>query len=110
MNIGVGSWIERRARVTPAHVALVHGDVRHTYDELARRIRRLAHALRTLGVRRGDRVSWLGENHPAFLELLFATAKLGAVLAPINHRQDSAAVAALLGDYAPAVTVVDGSR
>src|SRR5215472_6481512 len=110
MDGGVGSWIERRARVTPAHVALVHGDVRHTYDELARRIRRLAHALRTLGVRRGDRVSWLGENHPAFLELLFATAKLGAVLAPINHRQDSAAVAALLGDYAPAVTVVDGSR
>jgi fatty-acyl-CoA synthase len=110
MNIGVGSWIERRARVTPARVALVHGDVRHTYDELARRIRRLAHALRALGVQRGDRVSWLGENHPAFLELLFATTKLGAVLAPINHRQDSAAVAALLGDYSPAVTVIDSPR
>src|SRR5215467_6217001 len=109
MNIGVGSWIERRARVTPAHVALVHGDVRHTYDELARRIRRLAHALRALGVRRGDRISWLGGNHPAFLELLFATAKLGAVLAPITHRQDPAHIGALLADYSPVVAVVDAS-
>src|SRR5215831_5399904 len=110
MNTGVGSWIERRARVTPGRVALVHGEVRHTYDELARRIRRLAHALRGLGVHRGDRVSWLGENHPAFLELLFATTRLGAVLAPINHRQDPAAIAALLVDYSPAVAVVDTSR
>lgn len=109
MDGGVGSWIERRARTTPERVALVHGDVRYTYDELARRIRRLAHALRALGAGRGDRVSWLGANHPAFLELLFATAKLGAVLAPINHRQDPAHIAALLADYSPVVAVVDAS-
>jgi len=104
---GVGSWIERRARTTPDRVALVHGDARRTYAELAARIRRLAHGLRGLGVGRGDRVVWLGANHPAFLELLFAAGKLGAVLAPINHRLAPPAIGALVSEYAPVVAVVD---
>ncbi|HEY6589625.1 MAG TPA: AMP-binding protein, partial [Actinomycetota bacterium] len=49
-NFGVGSWIERRARIAPAQVALVGGDRSLTYAELARRIRRLANGLRRLGV------------------------------------------------------------
>ena len=31
-------------------------------------------------------MAWLGPNHPAFLESLFAAGLLGAVLAPVNHR------------------------
>ena len=50
----------------------------------------------TLGVQRGDRVGWLGANHPAFLEVLFATAKLGAVMAPVNHRLDHAVIGEVL--------------
>ena len=83
---GVGSWIERRARIAPDHVALVHGTTRRSYAELAERVGRLSSGLRELGVVHGDRVGWLGESHPAFLETLFAAAKLGAVFAPVNHR------------------------
>ena len=72
---GVGSWIERRARIAPDQPALIHGEWRCTYGELANRVRRLAHGFRELGVRRGDRVGWLGANHPAFLEVLFATSE-----------------------------------
>jgi acyl-CoA synthetase (AMP-forming)/AMP-acid ligase II len=104
---GVGSWIERRARIAPEQPALIHGEASCTYGELANRVRRLAHGLRTLGVRRGDRVGWLGANHPAFLELLFATAKLGAVIAPVNHRLDHAAMGEVLREYAPTVVVVE---
>src|SRR5580765_4078333 len=86
----VGSWIERRARVAPDHVALVHGERSWTYGELAGRIRRLAGGLRRLGVGPGDRVAWLGPNHPAFLEALFASGLLGAALAPVNHMLDAA--------------------
>ena len=57
-----------------------------TYAELAERIRRLAAGLDRLGVGRGDRVAWLGPNHGAFLEAIFAAGTLGAVLAPVNHR------------------------
>ena len=85
---GVGSWIERIARTRPDRVALIHGETRTSYASLAARVRRLANGLRDVGVERGARVVWLGANHPAFLETLFATATTGAVLAPINHRLD----------------------
>ncbi|MGZ4241000.1 MAG: AMP-binding protein [Actinomycetota bacterium] len=106
---GVGSWIERRARNAPDHPALIHGDARRSYAQLAERIRRLSHALRGMGVQRGDRVGWLGANHPAFLEVLFASAKLGAVLSPVNHRLNASVIRDLLQDFSPTVVVVEGS-
>ena len=39
-----------------------------------------------LGIRAGDRVAYLGPNHPTFLETLFATGLLGAVFVPLNSR------------------------
>jgi fatty-acyl-CoA synthase len=106
---GIGSWVDRRAQLSPERPALVHGDVSWTYAELASRVRRLANGLRAQGVGRGDRVGWLGANHPAFLELLLATAQLGAVLAPVNHRIDAEVIRALLEDYAAEVVVVERS-
>jgi fatty-acyl-CoA synthase len=107
LDRGVGSWIERRARIAPDQPALIHGVGRCTYGELAIRIRAVARGLSELGVRRGDRVGWLGANHPVFLEVLFATAKLGAVMAPVNHRLDDAVIAAVLDGYSPTVVVVE---
>ena len=53
---------------------------------------------------------WLGANHPAFLEVLFATAKLGAVLAPVNHRLEHSMIGALVADYSSEVAVLgDGA-
>jgi acyl-CoA synthetase (AMP-forming)/AMP-acid ligase II len=109
VNFGVGSWIERRARIAPAQVALVGGDRSLTYAELARRIRRLANGLRRLGVRRGDRVAWLGPNHPAFLESLFASGLLGAALAPVNHRLAADGIRAVLADTEPSVLMQHGA-
>ncbi|MHC0431406.1 acyl-CoA synthetase [Streptomyces sp. O3] len=85
-NQGIGSWPARRARRTPDRTALVHEDRVWTYRELHQRVLRLAHALRALGARRGDRIAYLGPNHPAFLETLFAAGALGAVFVPLNTR------------------------
>ena len=104
-NAGVGSWIERRARAAPDGVALIAGDCPVTYSELAGRVRRLANGLRTLGVAKGDRVAWLGPNHPAFLESLFAAGLLGAALAPVNHRLDEAEISWVLEDIKPRVLI-----
>jgi fatty-acyl-CoA synthase len=104
---GVGSWIERRARVAPDHVALVHGATRRSYAELAERIGRLSDTLLELGVAPGERVGWLGDNHPAYLETLFAVAKLGAIFAPVNHRLPAVAIAGVLDDYAVKIVIVN---
>lgn len=105
---GVGSWIERRARISPDHPAIVAGETYRSYAELARRIRRLAHGFRQLGVQRGDRIGWLGPNHPAFLEALFASAKLGAVFAPANHRLDPATIGRVFEDIGPRCVLTMG--
>jgi hypothetical protein len=40
-------------------------------------------------------------------EVLFATAKLGAVMAPVNHRLDDAVIADVLTGYSPMLVVVE---
>ena len=93
----------------PDHPALIYGEARWSYRELASRVRRLAHGFHELGVQPGDRVGWLGANHPAFLEVLFAVAKLGAVAAPVNHRLDHAVISDVLVGCSPTVVVVEQS-
>ncbi|MEV4429928.1 long-chain fatty acid--CoA ligase [Streptomyces sp. NPDC049602] len=85
-NQGIGSWPARRNRKSPRRTALLHEGRAIDYAELHDRCTRLAHALRGAGVGRGDRVAYLGPNHPAYLETLFATGLLGAVFVPLNTR------------------------
>jgi fatty-acyl-CoA synthase len=49
-------------------------------------IARCAAGLAARGVGRGDRVAFLGQNHPSQVVLLFACARLGAVQVPLNWR------------------------
>lgn len=85
-NQGLGSWIDRRRIKSAEATALVFGENILTYADLAERIDRLANALAERGVAAGSRVAYLGENHPAFLETLFAVANLGAIFVPLNSR------------------------
>jgi fatty-acyl-CoA synthase len=54
-----------------------------------------------LQVKKGDRVAWLGYNHPEMLVLLFALARLGAILVPLNWRLTAAEHKAILADCTP---------
>ncbi|MFJ9080498.1 long-chain fatty acid--CoA ligase [Streptomyces sp. NPDC102278] len=105
LNQGIGSWPARRARKTPDRVAVVHEDRTLTYRELHGRVLRLAHALRGLGVARGHRIAYLGPNHPAFLETLFAAGALGAVFVPLNVRLAAPELAYNLADSGSAILV-----
>jgi fatty-acyl-CoA synthase len=85
-NQGIGSWAARRARMSPHRVAVIDGAREYTYLEVFERATRLAHELAARGVGHGDRVAYLGPNHPTFLETLFATGMLGGVFVPLNTR------------------------
>lgn len=54
--------------------------------DLAAGVERCAAALAARGVGHGDRVAFLGQNHPSQIALLFACARLGAVQVPLNWR------------------------
>lgn len=100
LNEGVGSWTARRARKTPDRVAIIHDGARVSYAELHDRVTRLTAALRALGAGRGDRVAFLGPNHPAFLETMFATWSAGGVFVPLNFRLAPPELAHQLADSA----------
>ena len=79
-----------------------------SYLQLQRRSERAAaHLWHQWGVRPGDRVAWLGLNHPDMLVLLFALARIGAALAPLNFRLAPPEWQALLADCTPCLLVCD---
>jgi len=104
-NEGLGSWLHRRKYKSAGQTAIVFDDRLTTYDELDRRVDALANALAADGVCAGDHVAFVGENHPAFLEMLFAVAQLGAVTVALNARLAAAEIAYMLGDSASTTLV-----
>jgi fatty-acyl-CoA synthase len=89
-------------------VALSYEGAQLRYGELFLRCEHLAAQLwHDWGVREGDRVAWLGANHPGQLVLLFALARIGAILLPLNFRLSPGEWDALLADCAPAHLVHD---
>jgi fatty-acyl-CoA synthase len=105
LNEGVGSWTARRARKTPDRIAFVYGGSEVTYAGLHDRVARLAGALRGLGLRPGDRVAYLGQNHPAFFETMFATWAAGGIFVPLNFRLAQPELAHQLADSGAAALV-----
>jgi fatty-acyl-CoA synthase len=79
-------WLERHADHAPQRTALRFEGQAVTYGDFARRVASCAGALAARGIGRADRVGFLGHNHPAQLTALFACARLGAMLVPLNWR------------------------
>jgi len=108
-NFGIGSWLQRRRPKSGSKTALISGDRELSYEQFADRTVRLANALRDRGVAKGDRVAYLGENHPSFLETLFACGTLGAIFVPLNTRLAPPEIQFQLQDCGAGVLVHAGS-
>ncbi|HEX9035135.1 MAG TPA: long-chain fatty acid--CoA ligase [Streptosporangiaceae bacterium] len=108
-NQGIGSWPARRARMAPGRTAIICEGRRYSYSEVYGRVTRLAHALRGLGVRPGDRVAYLGWNLPALPETLFAVGTIGAVFVPLNPRLAPPELAPIVADCGADVLIWDAS-
>ncbi|RMG15587.1 MAG: AMP-dependent synthetase [Planctomycetota bacterium] len=110
--MSLGLWPEKWSFFGPERVALVDGasGERWTYAELFRRSQHRAAWLRdACGVGPGDRVAWHLGNRLEFFEVLFACARLGAILLPINWRLAPPEVEWILSDARPRV-VLDEER
>lgn len=104
-DLGIGSWPARRIKNGAHRTAFVYGTRTDTYADVELRTRRLANALRAAGVGPGDRVAYVGFNHPSLLETFFATARLGAIWVIINARLAPAEVEFILRDSGASVVV-----
>jgi fatty-acyl-CoA synthase len=102
------SLIERNAAFAPQKPALRFEGETFTYTAFSARITQTARALKSeLGVGKGDRVAILSQNCPDYLVLLYACARLGAILVPLNWRLALAEQLFILSDATAKVLVLE---
>ncbi|MCR2808491.1 MULTISPECIES: long-chain fatty acid--CoA ligase [unclassified Microbacterium] len=105
-NQGLGAWMAKRRLKTPDKPALIHGEGESvSYRQLADGTDRVSALLWHRGVRKGDRVAFIGENSPEFVQVLFGTAQLGAVFVPVNTRLAPPEIAHVLTDSGARVLI-----
>ena len=78
--------------VAPHAEIVSAGHGRFSYREFATRINRLAHALTSIGIGRGDTVAVLDWDTHRYLECFFAVPMLGAILHTVNIRLSPAQI------------------
>lgn len=103
----IDRWIVDAAAQNSEKTALIFGDDALSYGDMAARVKMRAAELAGAGVARGDRVAWYGLNHPEVFVLLFACARIGAMLVPLNWRLAEAEVAAIVANCEPRLVVFD---
>jgi fatty-acyl-CoA synthase len=106
----LAALLAHHARAGGAASAIVFEGESLSYAALQAQVQQLAANLRSAHrIARGDRVAWLGANHPLQVALLFALARQGAMLLPLNIRLAPAEWDAQFADCQPALLVHDGS-
>jgi len=70
----------------PDREAMVLGDLRWSYADLARNVDLYARALWANGLRRGDRIAMLATPRPESLAMFLAAARIGALFTGLNLR------------------------
>ena len=100
-------FIVRAAEVFPNRLAVIHGPLRRTWSQTYQRSMQLAHALRALGVQKGDTVTAMLANTPEMLESHFGVPAIGAVLNALNTRLDAASLTYMLNHAQAKVVLVD---
>src|SRR5947199_2598914 len=100
--------IARNAAFTPDKAAIIFEGEALSYRAFHDRIERAAQALHAeCGIGRGDRVAILSLNRPDYVVMLYACARLGAMLVPLNWRLAAAELAFILSDACPKLLLLE---
>lgn len=86
---------------------LIHGDRSYSWGQLNARVDSLAHALRQLGIKKGDRILIHSSNNVQLFESCWATFKLGAIWVPTNVRITEAEIAYLASASRASIVIYD---
>lgn len=97
------------ARRFPDATAVIHGDIRWSWRELNDRVSALSNRMNEIGVKAGDCVMLDGPNHPEFIQSMYATWRIGAVLAPVNSRLHDHDIAQIASVCKPVLMIAHAS-
>lgn len=98
--------LRAHARTIPGATAFTFGDETISFAALDQGANRAANGLAALGIGKGDRIAYLGKNHPLYFEVLLGAAKIGAVMTPVNWRLAAPEVAYILDNCEARVAFV----
>jgi acyl-CoA synthetase (AMP-forming)/AMP-acid ligase II len=88
--------VRDHARVQGDVIAFTYAGEEISFAELDEGANRAANGLSALGVKPGERVAFLGKNHPLYFEAFLGAARIGAVMTPVNWRLAAPEVAYIL--------------
>ncbi len=97
----------RLSRYAPGLIAAVNADGPVTYGELEGEIIRDAQRLLACGVSRGDRIAVCAGNSLAWLSLIHAAIRIGAILVPMNARLSPSEMRRLILAVGPTVLLAN---
>jgi len=103
----IDSWIAHHARNQPDKPALIYENQTISYAQMAEEIACREKLFEAHKIQAGDRIAFWGLNHPEVFFLLFACARIGAILVPLNWRLAPAELADILADCAPKLLIHD---
>jgi acyl-CoA synthetase (AMP-forming)/AMP-acid ligase II len=83
----LSDYLKKGAEEKPDHLALIAGNERISYAELARRVEKLATYLIKIGVQKGDRLAYVFIPCPEFIYLYMAASRVGAIITGMGTRQ-----------------------
>jgi acyl-CoA synthetase (AMP-forming)/AMP-acid ligase II len=103
-----GTWAERQPEKPAVHMAR-SGEV-VCYADLESRSNQLAHLLRDAGLRRGDHVALLLENHPRFMEVIWAALRSGLYVTAVNSYLTAPEAAYVIDDCGARAFITSRAR
>ena len=85
-ELTLGQLLENTAARFPDTDAVIHADreLRQTWSEFSACVDDMARGLMAIGVRKGEKVAVWATNVPHWVTLMFATARIGAILVTVN--------------------------
>lgn len=96
---GIHYWIEKRAQIAPNKLALIGENDRVTYKQMSENINVIAQCLQErLLLKKGDRLGLLLPNGIEYVMILFAAAKIGSIIVPLNTRLTATELAFQMND------------
>src|SRR3989442_6369763 len=108
-DVPLQAFLDDAAESYPDAVATIFFNAKRTYKSISDDAWRFANGLRTMGVKKGDRVAIHLPNTPQFVVAFFGALRAGATVVPCNPRYTAPELHRQLADSG-AVTLVTLSR